>query len=577
MLEKGARAASAGAPGTDSETLPSDDRSLAGDRIRALVVSGPHGTARAILPEGLVSIGRDEASRVVIADPRVSRSHALLQVGERITLSDLGSVNGTFVADQRIEQGEARPLELGQAFSIGDSTLVVCATPLSRHQPRRLPSFEALAEHVVALPAPARPTPGLSVLKVRVPASAATLPLEAVLGPLLRTDGDFMLRFGQRTLLLGIAGVPTSSTAVAEHAVLRELVGFSIVADIEARFIPWERLEAAGEGLRALLAFEAPLTLSRGRVVVIDPVMKELERKIARVAPTPVNVLILGETGTGKDVVASMLHEFSGRSETPFIGINCASLPGELLESELFGHERGAFTGAVTARAGLLEAADGGTLFLDEIGDLPASLQAKLLRVLETRELTRLGSSKPRKIDVRFVAATNSDLASEVQAGRFRRDLYYRLNTITLELPALRDRPSEIVPLARLFHANACERFQIPVVPFGAAAIEALEDYAWPGNVRELRNAIERAVLVAEGEVEPYHLGIPACGSDLPSLSPEEDASDPASDDDSERERITRALETCGGNQSRAAKLLGMARRTLVRRIVQLGLPRPRD
>ena len=257
----------------------------------------------------------------------------------------------------------------------------------------------------------------------------------------------------------------------------------------------------------------------------------------------------------------------------PLVSLNCASLPEALLESELFGYERGAFTGAVGAKPGLLETAEGGTVFLDEIGDLPAPLQAKLLRVIEAHEVTRLGATRARQLDVRFIAATNRDLPHEIAAGRFRQDLDYRLAAMMVTVPPLRDRPSEIEPLARLFADSASRRFGLPAMELSEAAIAVLKNHSWPGNVRELRNAIERAVLLCGGAVvEPAHLS--------PLQTPPEPpraAATPAALPTSERARIERALAENGWNQSRAAQALGIPRRTLVRKIARLGFPRPRD
>ena len=313
--------------------------------------------------------------------------------------------------------------------------------------------------------------------------------------------------------------------------------------------------------------------------------MMALRSVVERVAAADVNVLLLGETGVGKDVMASMVHASSRRCDRAFVGINCASLPEMLLESELFGHERGAFTGAVASKPGLLETADGGTVFLDEVGDLPLVLQAKLLRVIESREVMRVGALRARRIDVRFVSATNRELARAVAEGRFRQDLYYRLNCVTLTVPPLRERPSDIAPLADCFLKGACERFGYAGRAFSAEAEAALGAHSWPGNVRELRNVVERAVLLAPGAlIEPDHLGLsapsPVLAADdhrrreTPLHGVPTDGPAPAARP--ERDRIADALVACAGNQSRAAGLLGISRRTLVRRIALLRLPRPR-
>ncbi len=295
-----------------------------------------------------------------------------------------------------------------------------------------------------------------------------------------------------------------------------------------------------------------------------------------QVAPALVSLLLLGETGTGKDVVARLLHDVSPRASKRFLRLNCASLPDSLLESELFGYERGAFTGATGSKLGLLEDANGGTVFLDEIGELPLSVQAKLLTAIESREILPLGALRPRAVDVRFVAATNRDLSAEVAAGRFRRDLFYRLNTVTLTVPPLRDRPSEILPLARLFLEEACQRFNLSRADLSRDAIVALMAHEWPGNARELRNIIERAVLLAgQSMIDAQHLGLAVSGAISPAVSPAD--RQPSESTTSERDCIVRALASSGGNQSRAAALVGMSRRTLVRRIAQMQLPRPRS
>ncbi|MGE0790610.1 MAG: sigma 54-interacting transcriptional regulator [Sandaracinaceae bacterium] len=303
--------------------------------------------------------------------------------------------------------------------------------------------------------------------------------------------------------------------------------------------------------------------------VVADPAMRELYSVIARVAPTRLNVLLLGETGTGKELLAEALHAGSPRAPGPFVRLNCASLNPGLLESELFGHERGAFTGADRERTGLLEAADGGTLLLDEVGDMPVALQAKLLRAIEDGRVTRVGSVRARSVDVRFVAATHRDLEAEVAAGRFRQDLFYRLQGIRLDVPPLRDRPSEIVPLARAF----AERLS-PGATVGPEVEAALLLYAWPGNVRELRNAIERALALGGGRLAVEHLPAAVTGDPAAARADKGELREDLAG--IEKRRIVAALAQCDGNQTKAAKLLGMPRRTLISRIEEYDLPRPR-
>ena len=325
--------------------------------------------------------------------------------------------------------------------------------------------------------------------------------------------------------------------------------------------------------------------------IVRDPVMRQLYELAARVARGTISVLVTGETGTGKEVLAEFVHRASPRAARPLVRINCAAFADSLVESELFGHERGAFTGAARERRGLLESADGGTVMLDEVGELPLPLQAKLLRVVEERAVLRVGSSSPQPIDVRFIAATNRDLEAEVEAGRFRRDLYFRIAAAVLAIPPLRERPDEIEALARAFAADAAKRLGRSAPPLSAEALAALQRHPWTGNLRELRNTLERAVLlagdagitVAELTLSPASAGprstAPSAApppSTAPATVPTAAAPLPEQLAALERERIVNALAECQGNQTRAAAMLGMPLRTLVKRLTQYGVARPR-
>ncbi len=314
-------------------------------------------------------------------------------------------------------------------------------------------------------------------------------------------------------------------------------------------------------------------------LVVRDPTMRKLYATVERLARGRISVLILGETGVGKEVVAEAIHRASPRRDARFLRVNCASLSESLLESDLFGHERGAFTGASSTKPGLIELADGGTVLLDEVGELPLALQAKLLRLLETRETIRVGGLHSRCVDVRFLFATNRPLELDVRAGTFRADLFFRLSGAVLNVPPLRERPAEIVPLAEAAIARAAEQLHQHGSPtLTEDARRALREHPWPGNVRELRNCIERAVLLCSSA------SITALDLDLQSGSAAVDmvphagprTAPPLANVDPERERIEQALLECGGNQRRAAESLGVSRRTLVRKLAVLGLPRPR-
>ena len=348
--------------------------------------------------------------------------------------------------------------------------------------------------------------------------------------------------------------------------------------DAEQLVLAIDQLRRGGLEARAGIAI-APRD---GHTVLTEASMRAVRQLAERVAGSMLSVLIVGETGVGKELVAELVHRRSPRAAAPLLCLNCAALSEPLIESELFGHEKGAFTGALQTKPGLLEVARGGTVFLDEIGELPLALQAKLLRVVESRQILRVGGLEPRAIDVRFVAATHRDLQAEVHAGRFREDLFYRLNGITLAIPPLRDRTSEIAELARLFVDEACARTnRRPAPSWSADALELLVRHRWPGNIRELKNAVERAVVLCTGDVlEAQHLpdalravAISARPPTRPSTWPPEDESALRSRlADLDRRRIAEALAQAGGNQSRAARALGMSRNTLIARMKAYGL-----
>src|SRR5690242_20728114 len=308
--------------------------------------------------------------------------------------------------------------------------------------------------------------------------------------------------------------------------------------------------------------------------------MEELRALIARVAPTDARVLITGESGTGKELVASAIHRQSTRAARPFVCVNSAAIPKDLVESEMFGHERGAFTGATERRVGRFELADRGTLFLDEVGDLGPEAQAKLLRVLETGVIERLGGEKPLTVDVRVIAATNKDLAKESQQGHFRDDLLFRLNVLPIHIPPLRERPEDVAPLVKHFAGRQATRLGRPV-RFDSGAVQLLASHPWPGNVRELANVLERLAILAEGDVvsaDDVARVVPGDGA--APVAPAEDWRDVALTDaldGYERTLIARALSVSRGNVAEAARRLATDRANLYRRMRRLGLEPPRN
>jgi DNA-binding NtrC family response regulator len=303
-----------------------------------------------------------------------------------------------------------------------------------------------------------------------------------------------------------------------------------------------------------------------GTLIGASEPMQKLYALVEKVAPTSSTVLLLGESGTGKDLTAREIHGRSKRRDGPFLGLNCGALPANLLESELFGHEKGAFTGASAGKVGLFEAANGGTIFLDEIGTTTMSMQQSLLRVLQEREVRRVGSTSTRSIDVRVIAATNANLETEMKRETFRSDLYYRLSGVVLTLPALRERSGDIPLLVEHFLAQACHRQGRPLHAFSPRAMESLQRHSWPGNIRELENVVERAVIFASRRlIGPSELQLEthAAGSV---------SGEPMAMDEMIRSHLRRVLAHCGGNKTQAARLLQMPRTTLYKMIQRYNL-----
>jgi Nif-specific regulatory protein len=350
---------------------------------------------------------------------------------------------------------------------------------------------------------------------------------------------------------LGVLYLSTSNLAqVFDETHLETMTGVAAVAGLSlANALDLQRMRTQATLLKAALEQDRPM-------IGESPAMKKISDTIARVAPAETTVLLLGESGTGKEIAARAIHSNSRRAEKAFVAVNCATLGDSLLESELFGHEKGAFTGAAGLKKGLLEVADGGTVFLDEAAELPLTVQAKMLRVLQEREFNRLGSTRPIKVNVRVIAATNKDLRAAITQGAFREDLWHRLNVVSLRMPPLRERCDDIPLLANFFLARSSQRCERRVLGISTEARELLQQYDWPGNVRELENAIERAVVLgSDSEIQVNDLpetiweGAPAASGSLTYHAALREA---------KQKIVTQALELAGGNVTEAARRLGV-------------------
>ena len=535
---------------------------------------------------GEVTVGRGQDVDISIDASWISRRHARLHVGDRLRLEDLGSANGTRVRGVSLGKHQVVEVAPGDVIELG-LTMLTVQRHSSAQRPRRLWThayFEGRLEEECARGEHRART--FSVLRVKIEdapddadietALVGTLDAADVIASYAPDEYEILLLERPRAYAVELEG---RIRAVANDEGARVRTG---IACHPADGRDPESLMACASA--AIYGERAP-DGAEERVVVRDGKMQDLHRLLERVAGGSINVVFLGETGVGKEVMAETLHRLSPRAQKPFLKLNCAALPESLLESELFGHEKGAFTGAVRAKPGLLEAADGGTMFLDEIGEMPLPLQVKLLRVTEEGQLLRIGALKPQPIDVRFLAATNRDIESEVGAGRFRQDLYFRLAGVCVVIPPLRERTVEIGALARLFVARSCRQLgRARELQISDEAIAVLQRYRWPGNIRELRNVMERAVLLCRGErIGPEDLPAEKMSAQVVVVGGGGGAAAGAAGGglrdhvaDVERQRILEVLEQCDYNQSRAAKLLGISRNTLLARIKQYGLQRGR-
>jgi diguanylate cyclase (GGDEF)-like protein len=580
-----------------------DTAAAAGERAFLVVYPGEGSRSRVVeLPEGVeVVFGRSRGATVFVDHEKVSRQHArVVRRGADIVVEDLGSRNGTRVNGQRIEA--ATRISSGDEVTVGPAVAVVgVSTRLRRRTLIGSTSYleERLAAEVDRAVRYKRPL-GLIMLRIDGSGAAVETALEKVASSLRRMDG--VAEYGPDEFAIV---VPEADRAAAEATALRlaraaraaGIVHGGVAVYVGLAALPGDGSQAEELVSRARAALRTARTgggaegvatppqeepLVEGELIVADAQMRRLHELIGRIADAPMTVLVQGETGSGKELVAEALHRRSARREAPLVKLNCASLPETLLESELFGYERGAFTGADKRKIGYFEAAMGGTLFLDELGEMPLSLQAKLLRALERRVITRVGGTQEIPVDVRVVAATNRDLEQEIARGRFREDLFFRVSAFTLVVPPLRDRRAEIPLLAEHFARRFARELGQPAPVITPAAKELLARHAWPGNVRELRNAIERAVVLQTGgTIGPEHLpervreagsgaALGGAGGVVPAAAGAVDMREHIAD--VERAAIVAALDACGGNQTRAAEKLGISRRALIYKMEKHGL-----
>jgi two-component system, NtrC family, response regulator AtoC len=553
-------------------TDPARSRNATRPERRYLLVCDGDRARVVDLPErGTIAIGRSSECAVVLADSNVSRVHAEIELAHgRATVVDRDSQNGTRVGGTAIARHE---LVAGDVIEVGGATLVFHTT--ARVSAPRHVDLEAFGREIDREIERTRVTRrGFVVVSIRVRGAPAGRLRELVEGNLRAyevassgADGDVLVLCPEHD---GDAAPLVDQLAALAGTVGAPAVG---VASYPRDGFDAARLVAAARAGVSTASREPvktrTLDVDDRRVVIAEPATQQLYTLVERLARSDIPVLVRGETGVGKEVVARALHAWSPRAKASFVAINCAALPEQLAESELFGHDKGAFSGAIATKLGLLEAARGGTVLLDEVGDMTLATQAKLLRALETKKITRLGSVEERAIDIRLVAATHRDLEADVESGRFRRDLYYRLGGGTLVLPPLRDRPLELVQLAESFLAAACAALGRPSIALSSDAILELVGYAWPGNVRELKHVMDYLAAVEPGRILTAthvagRLGATPASAAKPAAAPAVLRDEV---EELERRRITNALEAHDGHQSNAAAAIGMPLRTFVAKL----------
>jgi DNA-binding NtrC family response regulator len=570
--------------GIATREVGGDER--ASGHLRLLVVTADKVETFRLPPAGAVVLGRDASCDISIDDETISRRHARVVIGDEITIEDLASRNGTRVREAALTVQQPVALAVEELVRLGDVTCVVLrAGELARwHRLWSHEYFEGRLDEECARARQSRAA--FSVLRVSAP-GVEELALQRIFASALRSY-DVVARYGPGEWELLVVDTHGPAAVELSRGLRERLATLDQSARVGLAEFPRDGLDP--------YSLIAAASFDHGSVSAELPGPAFFGDIIERIAGSEISVLLVGETGVGKEVMAERIQTRSRRRDAPFLRLNCAAMPAGLLENELFGHERGAFTGADSAKPGLLEAASGGTIFLDEVGDLPMALQVKLLRVLEDEYVLRIGGLEPRRVDVRFLAATNRDLEEQVALGEFRADLYFRLNGITLSIPPLRDRLDEVDALASQFVAQVAEAQPCAPPEISAATHAALRAYPWPGNIRELRNAMHRAVILSGGgQIEPQHLALgtsmfvwrqdPPVGllRDSPAVAR---AAEPPPHAESVGERMRRGIEEverraiidalveCDDNQTEAARLLGISRRTLVSRITRYGLRR---
>jgi DNA-binding NtrC family response regulator len=571
-------------------------------RRATLLVDRPGGAELFELRPGEpLVIGREPPSHVVVADRSLSRQHARFSWTDgEIVVEDLGSTNGTLVGGERITRRIVRP---GEVILVGTVAIAVQDPSGGAPAGSRLEAHDAIAAAIELEVARARfwrRAASLVMLRLLDPASS---PLARILSALRPVDR--IARFSADTLEVLLPEMGAEEALSLAHALLDAAGGpergRAAVATFPEAATTAEKLVAAcraavrsataEDPVRAAAADGAtPRTLAvdpgePGDPIVVNPAMRLLHRTLDRLARSTIPVLLHGETGTGKEVIARAIHVRGPRADAPILCVNCGAIPAQLVESTLFGHERGAFTGATQQHKGVFEAASGGTVLLDEIGELPPAAQAALLRVLEAKRVTRVGSTREIEVDVRVIAATHKDLEAMCERGEFRVDLLYRLNAMTLVIPPLRERPEEIGPLVDRFLVEASRANAAEVSRVSPEALSALRAYRWPGNVRELRNAIERAVVIADGPEltvadlpDRVRAARPLPGAPGRPSAPPPSAADAGPMDlkaqmsRHEARVLVDALRAAGWNQSEAARRLELPLRTLVHKIKAHGI-----